>query len=343
MPAVTVVIPARNAADTVKETLDAVIAQRFRHWEAIVVDDGSEDGTADIVSRTAGTDDRIRFIQTPWQGLPTARNTAIAQARGTYIHCLDADDAVDPDFYEAMTDALDSAPGSSRCAVSGYRQHHDDGSTGLSIQAPRAEALGFAKLARHNFGPPLCYVFDRALIQRVGAFDASLAHCHDWDLWLRFARAGATFIPVAGFLGRYAIRQGSLSRSHVRFMDSIREVLLRTARSDPRVARPAHAPLDEAAVRAGLPPLWHYSLLKAASEGNNAAMTELFQWGREHLPSGFWAAPESFGVTPGFRWAEHRGDASAAETTERERALSRLYRDNWPIALPEPLARRLST
>ncbi|NJO55932.1 MAG: glycosyltransferase family 2 protein [Rhodospirillales bacterium] len=108
--AVSVVIPACNAAATLSETLDSLIAQRFADWEAIVVDDGSDDDTAAVAAAYAERDARIRLIRQSRSGVCAARNAGIATCLHDWLLFLDADDWVTPDHLLRMTDRLHTSP-----------------------------------------------------------------------------------------------------------------------------------------------------------------------------------------------------------------------------------------
>jgi glycosyltransferase involved in cell wall biosynthesis len=109
-PAVSVVVPAYNAARTIRETLKALSVQTVRDWECIVVDDGSTDLTAQTVSDCLLEDTRIRLVMQANGGVSRARNTGLARARGRIIAFLDADDIWYPNYLEQMTAKLDSDP-----------------------------------------------------------------------------------------------------------------------------------------------------------------------------------------------------------------------------------------
>lgn len=91
-PAVSVIIPARNAASTLAQTLQSLLAQDWTDWEAVIVDDGSTDDTARLIDRWAHRDPRIRGITGPQRGVSAARNAGVAASRGVLIAFLDADD-----------------------------------------------------------------------------------------------------------------------------------------------------------------------------------------------------------------------------------------------------------
>ena len=93
---VSIVIPAFNCARTIAETLGSAQGQTHAELDIIVVDDGSTDGTAEIVARHAAADPRIRYLRQANSGVAAARNHGIAEARGPYVALLDADDLWHP-------------------------------------------------------------------------------------------------------------------------------------------------------------------------------------------------------------------------------------------------------
>jgi glycosyltransferase involved in cell wall biosynthesis len=94
-PKISVVIPTYNRAEKVPKTIESVLSQTFSDLEIIVVDDGSSDGTGQILRETFG--DRIRYYFQPNKGVSEARNKGIAEARGEWIAFLDSDDIWDKD------------------------------------------------------------------------------------------------------------------------------------------------------------------------------------------------------------------------------------------------------
>src|SRR5947208_14683463 len=97
-PLVSILTPAYNSAAYIGETIASVLAQTFPHFEMIVADDGSTDGTADIVRRAAERDPRIVMVTSPHGGPAAARNAAIAVARGRFLALLDSDDVWAPEY-----------------------------------------------------------------------------------------------------------------------------------------------------------------------------------------------------------------------------------------------------
>src|SRR5262245_50985738 len=103
---VSVIIPLYNKATTVERTLASIDAQTIRDFEVIVVDDGSTDGSADLIA--AWPEPRIRLIRQENAGPGAARNKGLAEANGRYVAFLDADDEWLPEFLEHSLHLLES-------------------------------------------------------------------------------------------------------------------------------------------------------------------------------------------------------------------------------------------
>lgn len=105
MDLVTLIIPAFNAEKFIGECLESIKSQTYGSWEAIVVDDGSTDATAEIAARMAKSDPRIRLWRRRNGGPSAARNSGIAAAKGRWLAFVDADDMIHPQFIEKLLDA----------------------------------------------------------------------------------------------------------------------------------------------------------------------------------------------------------------------------------------------
>ena len=101
-----IIIPAFNVEVFLPECLASVLAQSFSDWEAIIVDDGSNDNTGKIADYWMGDDARIKVLHQSNQGPSTARNFAIQQAQGDYLLFLDADDAIKPYALERLNQEI---------------------------------------------------------------------------------------------------------------------------------------------------------------------------------------------------------------------------------------------
>jgi glycosyltransferase involved in cell wall biosynthesis len=233
---VSVVIPAWNAAETIAATLDSLLAQGHRGWEAIVVDDGSGDGTAAIARDYAERDRRIRLVQQDRGGEASARNTGLAEARFDWLLFLDSDDWIAPAHLARMTAELcaDPALDAVHC---GYARVAADGTQLVDpYEAPEGDM--FATWARRSAFPVHACVVRRDLVTDVGGFDASLEKSADWDLWQRVARTGARFGAVREPLAFYRMRPSSASLEAPKMLRDGLRVLRRGHAPDARVSRP---------------------------------------------------------------------------------------------------------
>ncbi|MBN2136631.1 MAG: glycosyltransferase [Sedimentisphaerales bacterium] len=99
-PLVSVEMTAYNSERHIGQAIDSVLAQTYRNFELLIVDDGSTDGTAEIVA--SYSDERIRYIRLPHRNCALARNRAISEARGEYLLCVDSDDFIETGYVEKM-------------------------------------------------------------------------------------------------------------------------------------------------------------------------------------------------------------------------------------------------
>ena len=198
-----------NAVATIPAALRSLSAQTMTAWEAIVVDDGSTDGTDELVAALAAADPRIHLRRGRRQGVSGARNAGLAVSRGEAVLFLDSDDLLEPRALEVLSEELLHSP--SLGAVHGaWTRVSADGERILTQQAGPAGDL-FAQLACGPvFAIHACLV-RRELVECAGGFDPSLPICEDWDLWQRIARTGARFGAVDDVVARYRITAGSAS------------------------------------------------------------------------------------------------------------------------------------
>ena len=106
-PVVSIVMPTYNVEKYISAAIVSVINQTYSDWELLVIDDGSTDNSNSVAQVYANKDLRIKVIKKENGGLSDARNYGIDLAKGKYIHFFDSDDAVEPDFYEKMVNAIE--------------------------------------------------------------------------------------------------------------------------------------------------------------------------------------------------------------------------------------------
>jgi GT2 family glycosyltransferase len=190
-PRVTVVVPVYNGRAYLAAALDSALAQRYRSFEIVVVNDGSTDGSGELAhayARRIGG--RLRVIDQPNQGLPAARNTAICAGRGTYFALLDADDVWLPQHLQRAMDAFDADPDLGLVHANIRRIDAQGRDLGVPTRLWRRgmDAYDAIALRREHVSCPTA-VFARSAIAAVGGFDPQFTGlgCEDRDLWLRIS------------------------------------------------------------------------------------------------------------------------------------------------------------
>jgi glycosyltransferase involved in cell wall biosynthesis len=221
VPEVTAVIPTRNRREILARTLRTVAWQEGVDWEAVVIDDGSTDGTADAV-RTMG-DHRISLHRHDRPvGVTAARNTGISVARGQWVAFLDDDDLWAPDKLAAQLAAVRRT---GRHWVYGGQVLIDAHDRVIAGGPPPDPERVVDELRRWNPVPAGSsnVVARKPVLHEVGGFDASLTAVGDWDLWLRLASVGLPAC-VSEPLVAYRQHPGQASLRMIRDLDQVREL-----------------------------------------------------------------------------------------------------------------------
>jgi glycosyltransferase involved in cell wall biosynthesis len=207
---VSTIMPVFNGEAYIAEAIGSVIAQSYPHWELIVVDDGSTDGSARVVERFH--DPRIRTVHQPNQGLAGARNTGIRVAQGAYLAFLDADDTWDSEFLSRCMATISRISAPEIAGVYTTYYHIDQQGRRLPQlgSRPVAPERFHEKLLRGGFFPPLVALVRADVVRQLGLFDPSLRAAEDWDLWLRLSRRYSLH-PINEPLANYRLHATSLS------------------------------------------------------------------------------------------------------------------------------------
>jgi glycosyltransferase involved in cell wall biosynthesis len=206
---VTVMMPAYNAEGCIGHAIESVRGQSYPHWELVVVNDGSSDHTAEIVSAYA--DARIQLIHQANGGEAAARNTALRNTRGEFLAFLDADDAYLPDHLEVTVGYLQVHSEKAAVYTDGY--YCDQKGTRLStLQSRRRgpfEGWMFEEVVRGSdaLGPPICVVLRSDVIERHGLrFDTDIVIGPDWDFFAQYSElAGFGYLDEKTCLYRISL------------------------------------------------------------------------------------------------------------------------------------------
>jgi len=181
---ISVILTTFDRRDLVARALASVFVQTTAAYQAIVVDDGSTDGTAEFLSHQP-----IDLLRVPHSGNPAiARNAGLHRARGDLIAFLDSDDTLRPNALEDLSDALRAQP----AAGFAYGDYEPD--PGPRPLVPPVGDI-FDRLLESDFLVTGAVLFRRELLDAVGGFDPHCSPAEDWDFWLRLAaQAGAAHV-----------------------------------------------------------------------------------------------------------------------------------------------------
>ena len=191
IPSVSVVVPTYNRAALLGRAVKSVLAQTFKDYELIVVDDGSTDDTQEVLREF--TDQRIRTLRSDVnQGAPRARNRGIQAARGEWVAFLDSDDEWLPKRLELQMERL-AHQGPSEAAVGYCLFQAHECRTGKVVQP--VHTLAQDDVLKHLLGgrwpkTTSAFMVRRGALLDVGGFDESMPCGEDIDLWLRLAQKG---------------------------------------------------------------------------------------------------------------------------------------------------------
>lgn len=223
LPGISVVIPAYNYGHFIATALESALSQDYPECEILVVDDGSTDHTAEVVSRYAARG--VKLIPQKNAGLSAARNTGIRHARHPLLTFLDADDALLPGALRRCAATMSGLP--EAFAVVGFGVTRTDVSGVPVASASRAEERSREITARDLLVKtrfPCTALVKKDALLATGGFDITLTSSEDRDMWLRIAATRRIWLLPNPFL---LLRQhaGSMRRNADRMTANTRRVL----------------------------------------------------------------------------------------------------------------------
>jgi glycosyltransferase involved in cell wall biosynthesis len=277
-PAVSVVIPAYNAAGYLGSAVDSVLAQTWPASEILIVDDGSPDATFEIAS---GMPTPVRAIRKPNGGPASARNVGARESTGEWIALLDADDSWLPEKLERQMALVEPGVGIVHCLSGDPR--------------PIPDWLTFDDLWKRNSITTSSVIIRREVFQKLGGFDEdrNLIGVEDHNFWLKVAAGGWKIRTLQQNLIAYTPATGSLTQQVERFvraelknLETIgRDLNLNSAQVEARRV----SILDEYGRE-----LLYYRQLKAARQYLRMALQHKFSvqrlawWGASLAPAAVW-------------------------------------------------------
>jgi len=214
LPLVSVIIPCYNAGRFLLETVESVFQQTINDYEIILVDDGSEDNTPQIIESFGA---KVRTISGPNHGVSAARNLGTQLAQGEYIQYLDADDLLPPHALERRVQALVSS--GADIAYSDWQRLEESPSGNFQlgdIIARRIEDIHVDQeiaIFTSFWAPPAALLYRLSIVNKIGGWNENFPVIEDARFLLEAAFAAGVFTYVPGLGAYYRIHSGeSLSR-----------------------------------------------------------------------------------------------------------------------------------
>ena len=178
---ISVIIPTYNRKHTLQRAIDSVLAQTFKPFEIIIVDDGSKDGTKEWLLQNYPS---VQYIHQPNNGVSSARNKGIQISQGSWIALLDSDDEWMPEKLEYQSRFLEMNRDSSFCHTNEIWIRN-----GVRVNQMKKHKKYGGDIFKHCLDicriSPSSSIIKKDVFEEVGAFDESLTVCEDYDLWLR--------------------------------------------------------------------------------------------------------------------------------------------------------------
>lgn len=210
---VSIIMPSYNTAPYIGESIRSVLAQSYRDWELIIIDDCSGDGTEETVKPFL-TDSRIRFLKNEKNsGAAVSRNRALREAKGKWIAFLDSDDLWMPDKLEKQIGFMEA--NGYRFSYTGYCEMDIDGKrNGIMVSGPRK----ITKTGFFNYCWPGCLtvMYDAETVGLIQIAD--IKKNNDYAMWLKVCRKADCFLLDENLAIYRRGRKGSVSTHSIRTM-----------------------------------------------------------------------------------------------------------------------------
>jgi len=203
---VTIATPSYNSSKFISETINSVLAQTYKNWEMIVVDDCSTDNSRDIAASFVDIDSRIRLIKSEEKGGPAAaRNIGISEAKGRYVAFLDSDDLWLPEKLSLQVKFMQA----NKCTISytAYKKIDEEGNV-ISNIIHVPERATYSTLLSTNCIACLTAMYDSEVLGKV--YLPEVGH-EDYALWLRILKMGHEAYGLNECLALYRVRSNSVS------------------------------------------------------------------------------------------------------------------------------------
>jgi glycosyltransferase involved in cell wall biosynthesis len=218
MPLVTIVLPSYNRAHYIGLTIESCLAQTYKEFELIIVDDGSKDNSIDVIESYAAKDSRIILIKNFInKKLPGTLNNGFMHAKGKYFTWISDDNLFAPNALEKMVEILDKKPDIG-LVYADYITIDDDGKTMARIYQEPPEYLPI----RDCIGA--CFLYRASVAEQIGGYNEHLFLIEDYEYWLRMGLVTKLF-HIAEPLYYYRVHAKSLTKTRVQEISQAKRLL----------------------------------------------------------------------------------------------------------------------
>lgn len=208
-PLVSIITPCYNCEKYIAETIKSVLAQTYKNWEMLIVDDCSEDNSLKIAESFAENDNRIKIIKQKQNGgAAKARNKAIELSEGEYLAFLDSDDLWLSEKLEKQINFM--FENGSDFSFTRY-EHIDENDISLGKIAKITKKLTYKKMLFHDFVGCLTVVYKQDLNNKI--YSPIIKNCNDYALFLQVLKYTKNAMGINENLAKYRILNKSLSRN----------------------------------------------------------------------------------------------------------------------------------
>ncbi len=217
-PTVSVIIPAHNSSRFIKKTIESVINQTYEDWELVVVDDGSQDNTEEIVRSLCVTNKRIKYFSQDNFGAPSRpTNRGIREGRGDYIAILQHDDEWLPEKLEKQIILMNTATGKDAdfigCDAFIVNDTKKSEARSILCVPERREDFLYALLSSNILPYPSAMLIRKRVFENFGYFDEEFNMADDWEMWIRLAAQGVSFASIHEPLFKYHIHGTNITKT----------------------------------------------------------------------------------------------------------------------------------
>ncbi len=216
MSRVSIILPCHNGAKYLPRALKSVQAQTFTDWDLVVVDDGSDDETASIVTEFAGNDDRIKLVINPKNlGIQKSLNRGLVALRGEYVARIDDDDEwVDRDKLKKQVEFLDNNP-EHGIVGTGIIEVDENGAEIFRYRQPLRDEDVRRKILKQNCFTHSSVMFRRSAVIDLGGYPETeeTRNVEDYDLWLRLGEHWK-FANLPDYATKFTLRPGNISSNN---------------------------------------------------------------------------------------------------------------------------------